>query len=146
VRARDCARDVTRGRRAARLGIAWTEVDPGGVDRDDRGVKNIQIIDGAMNCTYSIFAAPDHEFAEIFPGDTDVAFPDEIRDRLGEARAGEIVDALWDRPVMKNAVQGIHGTIFYELDYKKDLYPTRREDGMDPRAYNVAQRRQLRIG
>ena len=30
-------------------------------------MKNIQIIDGALNCTFSIFQATDEEFAILFP-------------------------------------------------------------------------------
>jgi hypothetical protein len=30
-------------------------------------MKNIQVIDGADNCTFSIFQATDEEFAAIFP-------------------------------------------------------------------------------
>lgn len=30
-------------------------------------MKNIQVIDGALNCTFSIFQAFDEEFALLFP-------------------------------------------------------------------------------
>ena len=30
-------------------------------------MKNIQVIDGALNCTFSIFQAADEEFALLFP-------------------------------------------------------------------------------
>ena len=30
-------------------------------------MKNIQIIDGALNATFSVFQATDDEFASIFP-------------------------------------------------------------------------------
>jgi hypothetical protein len=30
-------------------------------------MKNIQVIDGALNCTFSIFEATDEEFALLFP-------------------------------------------------------------------------------
>jgi hypothetical protein len=114
-------------------GAAWTE--------HHLVVKHIQVIDSATNCTYSVFAAPDEDFALLFPTDTDVAFPDEIVARIGEERANAILGALWEHPVHKNAVQGIHGTLFYEMDGKKALYPTRREAGMDPRSYSAAQRK-----
>ena len=41
-------------------------------------MKNIQIIDGADNCVYDIFACTEEEFALIFPAGTDIAFIDEI--------------------------------------------------------------------
>ena len=30
-------------------------------------MKNIQVIDGALNCTFSIFQASDEEFTLLFP-------------------------------------------------------------------------------
>jgi hypothetical protein len=41
-------------------------------------MKNIQVIDSALNCVYDIFAATDEEFALIFPPGEDVAFIDEL--------------------------------------------------------------------
>jgi hypothetical protein len=104
-------------------------------------MKHVQVIDDATNCTYSLFAVPDEDFAQLFPADTDVAFPDEIEARIGETQASAILGSLWERPVHKKAAQGIHGTLFYGLDYKKKLYPARREAGMDPGSYNAAQRK-----
>ena len=42
-------------------------------------MKNIQVIDGAVNCVYDVFAATDEEFALIFPPGQGVAFIDEVR-------------------------------------------------------------------
>ena len=41
-------------------------------------MKNIQIIDGAINCVYDIFEATDDEFKLIFPAGQDIAFIDEV--------------------------------------------------------------------
>ncbi len=41
-------------------------------------MKNIQVIDGAVNCVYDIFAATEEEFDLIFPSGQDVAFIDEV--------------------------------------------------------------------
>jgi len=90
-------------------------------------VKNIQVIDGADNCTYSLYAATDEEFEEIFPNGTDVEFIEDYFDRSGEARAIEITSNLWKRPINKSEAQGIHGTLFYQLTYKKRYYPTKKE-------------------
>jgi len=35
-------------------------------------MKNIQVIDRADNCTYSIFGATDEEFESIFPNGTEI--------------------------------------------------------------------------
>ena len=90
-------------------------------------MKNIQIIDGAQNCVYDIFAATEEEFALVFPQGTDIAFIDEVYER-GDA---QVLDAafnnIWKRPVRKSQAQGIHGILFYELEEKKAYYPTRKD-------------------
>jgi hypothetical protein len=104
-------------------------------------LKNIQIIDGADNCTYSIYAAEDAEFQAIFVGDRDVEFAEDVVERLGEEQAGVILGAVWKRPVDKKVVAGIHGTLFFELARKKRFYPTGREAEMKPaNSYSREQR------
>ena len=93
-------------------------------------MKNIQVIDGALNCTYSIFACSERTFAEIFPNGADIEFVDDFIGRTGKARATSILNALWRKPVDKKTVQGIHGTLFYEHERKRTLYPTKRESEM----------------
>jgi hypothetical protein len=95
-------------------------------------MKNIQIIDGANNCTYSVFSATDEGFAAIFPDGADVEFIEDVVERFGDEAAGKITGELWDRPVDKKVVQGIHGTLFYQLTFKKRYYPTKRESEMVP--------------
>ena len=95
-------------------------------------MKNIQIIDGADNCTYSVFAATEEEFSAIFPGETDIEFSEDFFDRVGEERGIEITRPIWQRPVNKKNVEGIHGTLFYQLLDKKRFYPTKRESEMVP--------------
>ncbi len=96
-------------------------------------MKNIQIIDGAENCVYDIFAATEEEFALVFPGGTDVAFIEEVYE-IGNSQMLDAAFAnIWMRPVKKSLVQGIHGTLFYELERKKVYYPTRRDaDAINP--------------
>lgn len=44
-------------------------------------MKNIQIIDGAVNAAFDIFQATEHEFNLIFPSHQDIAFIDEVDER-----------------------------------------------------------------
>jgi hypothetical protein len=44
-------------------------------------MKNIQVIDGAINSVYDIFSATEDEFSLIFPEGQDVAFIDEVMAR-----------------------------------------------------------------
>ncbi len=62
-------------------------------------MKNIQVIDGAENCIYDIFAATEDEFERI-----------------------------WQRRIKKRDAQGIQGTLFYDLGKKKKYYPTRKDE------------------
>lgn len=90
-------------------------------------MKNVQVVDGANNCMYEIFSVEDDEFLELFPDGADVEFIEDATCRLGEERISAILVKMWDRPVDKKLVQGIHGTLFCELEYKEAYFPTKRE-------------------
>lgn len=91
-------------------------------------MKNIQIIDGATNCVYDIFQATDEEFALIFPAGQDIAFIDEVYTRANEKQLDAAFTSIWTRRIPKIQAQGIHGTLFYQLESKKSFYPTRRDE------------------
>lgn len=93
-------------------------------------MKNIQVIDGADNCAYDVFAATEREFILMFPDGRDVEFVDDLVDRMGEKTADHLLKALWNRPRDKKKIEGIHGTLFFELGFKKKYYPTKKESEM----------------
>ena len=105
-------------------------------------MKNIQIIDGAWNATFSIFQATDEEFAELFPGvDQDMDVIEDVFDRLGDDRAKALLTPLWSRPVLKRDANGIHGTLFYDRDQRGWVLPaSKREVDLEPDSINAAQR------
>jgi hypothetical protein len=88
-------------------------------------MKNIQVIDGALNAVYDVFAASDEDFALIFPDNTDIAFAEDFEDSSAAIEAA--FARLWANRVPKAQVQGIHGTLFYGLEHKRRYYPTRRD-------------------
>ena len=94
-------------------------------------MRNVQIIDGADNCSYLIFQFTDEEFSEIFsaPGQN-IEFIEDVVERLGDVRVGQLLTPVWKRMVPKDSVQGIHGTLFYQLTSKKKYYPTKKEEEM----------------
>ena len=92
-------------------------------------MKNIQVIDGADNCVYDIFAATAEEFALIFPTGQDVAFIEEVLARGPEMQIGEALTRIWDRRIPKSEAMGINGLLFYELNHKMQYYPTRNDEG-----------------
>ncbi|PSJ38855.1 hypothetical protein [Allosphingosinicella deserti] len=108
-------------------------------------MKNVQIIDGALNATFSVFQATEEEFAAIFPNGQDIEVIEDFVDRLGDQRAGAILSQLWERPILKRDAQGIHGTLFYDWSERRDHLPsTKREVDCDERSINEAQRRLFR--
>lgn len=95
-------------------------------------MKNIQVIDGALNAAYAIFSATDEEFSVLFPGDgQDVEFIEDVVARLGDAQTGKLMAPIWGRPVPKPDARGIHGTLFYGLEHKKKYYEGKREPVID---------------
>ena len=94
-------------------------------------MKNVQIIDGANNCTYDIYSFTDGEFSIIFPEPgQNVEFIEDVSERVGDEQLGKILAPVWKRFVNKADVVGIHGTLFYQLQYKKKYYPTKKEEEM----------------
>lgn len=91
-------------------------------------MKNVQIIDGADNCVYDIFSFTEEQFNIIFPNQTDIAFIDEVETRVSPEELEKAFNGVWKRRVRKCIAQGIHGTLFYELEKKKIYYPNRKED------------------
>lgn len=105
-------------------------------------MKNIQIVDGADNATFSIFQATDDEFAKIFPGDgQDIEIIEDVINRLGEEALASLMSPIWERPIHKRDVVGIHGTLFYGHERKRHHLPTtKREVDRTSSQINAAER------
>lgn len=91
-------------------------------------MKNVQVIDGAINCVYDVFAVTDEDFALIFPAGQDIAFIDEVIARDPEGEIDAAFGRMWKRRIPKLQANGIHGLLFYELEHKKQFYPTRKDE------------------
>jgi len=95
-------------------------------------MKNIQVIDGATNCAYCIYQISDDNFTLIFPTEgQDIEFIDDLFSRLGEHKAEEILSPIWERRVDKKNILGLHGTLFYQMEFKKKFYPNKQESDLD---------------
>ena len=136
-------RRIFRRRFAEIAGLIYTEIvrpivaahaefDP---DRDRSPImKNILVIDPAENCSYSIFQATTDEFDEVFPEQgQDIEYVEDLTRRLGDG-ATKLLAAIWDRPIQKKDAIGIHGTLFFGMEYRKQFYTSKREADIDPRS------------
>ncbi len=71
-------------------------------------MKNIQIIDGAVNCTFSIFQASDDEFALLFPEPAqEIQFAEDLAHLPDQAKVEVALNQIWGRPIRKRDAQGI---------------------------------------
>ena len=105
-------------------------------------MKNIQIIDSALNCTFSIFQAEEEEFSLLFPEpDQDIQYAEDLADLPKQDEIASALKHIWERPIRKRDAHGIHGTLFYQLERYKHVFRHKREDAIDPSAVNTAQRR-----
>ena len=71
-------------------------------------MKNVEVVDGALNSRFEIYAVDDEIFAQLFT-DTDEVYLEDLSETLQN-------DALfWDRfyvqEVGRQVVQGIHGIL-----------------------------------
>ena len=104
-------------------------------------MKNIQIIDGAMNATFSLFQATLEEFEAIFPDGRDMELVEDLIDRLGKEATAAVLAPLWTRPILKRDALGIHGTLFYDnKDRSAHIPASKREVDWDSGSINQAQR------
>jgi hypothetical protein len=95
-------------------------------------MKNIQIIDRAENGSFSIYTTPDHIFQQLFPqSGQDVEFLEDVIDRIGKKKTGELIKYTWNSRQEKSEVQGIHGTLFMDMNNRKVFYPNKKESDLD---------------
>jgi len=104
-------------------------------------MKNIQIIDGAANATFSLFQATDEEFAAIFPNGSEMQIIEDVFERLGNEEASRVIGPMWERPILKREALGIHGTLFYDSEARREFLPmSGREVDWPNGSINSAQR------
>jgi hypothetical protein len=91
-------------------------------------VKNILVIDAAQNCSFSVCAVEDDDFAILFPAlGQDIEFTDDLTARIGEVEAGRVVLRSTTRRIRKKDAIGIHGTLFFGFAERRKHFPNKRE-------------------
>ncbi|PZQ99168.1 MAG: hypothetical protein DI533_00205 [Cereibacter sphaeroides] len=95
-------------------------------------MKTVLVVDGADNCAYDHFEASDQLFAALFPGEgQDIEFIEDFWDRRPSKSVREDFKRLWENPISKSEVAGIHGVLFFGLLHKKAYYPNKRDSDLD---------------
>ena len=92
-------------------------------------MKNVQIIDGANNATFSVFRATESEFGYLFPNPgQDIEFVEDFFARHHEKFAIETLNNLWLRPIHKRDTHGIDGTLYYNYAAKRGYLPASKRE------------------
>ena len=97
-------------------------------------MKNIQFIEPAENCSFSIHSISDEDFSLVFPQPgQDIEFVEELEGRVGRDRVGVLIQRITSREsrVSKRDAAGIHGTLFLGFPKRKQFFPTKREEDLD---------------
>ena len=94
-------------------------------------MKNVQVIDGAVNSTFDIYAISEDTYNVIFSNGEDVVFLDSVEVRLRSLNIDK--EAFWQRfyrkKVLKKEVEGIHGTLHLTGSFCQEQYfPTHKEN------------------
>jgi hypothetical protein len=97
----------------------------------DEAVKNVLIVDPGPNCEYAVYAMTEDEFLKVFPAvGQNIEFIEDVESRLGEAGLISLFKDVWERRVHKSEADGIHGTLFFQMEYKRPFYPTKNDEQM----------------
>lgn len=91
-------------------------------------MKHVQVIGKAANGVFDIFAVDDKVFDLIFPTGADIAFAEDLKRHPQVKRIAAGLEEAWKNRIPKRLVRGIHGTLFYELQHKRQYYPTLRDE------------------
>lgn len=90
-------------------------------------MKNVQVIDGAVNSIFEIYEVPEALFELMFPDQRDVAFLSDV-ERAFEGRCDDPWAWLHRNSVAKRQVVGIHGTLHLTgSGCLEEYFPDRRE-------------------
>ena len=72
-------------------------------------MKNIEIVDGALDSRFEIYAVEDHIFTRLFPQGKDEVYLEDLSEELQDDT--KFWDQVYATEVKRPAVQGIHGIL-----------------------------------
>ena len=87
-------------------------------------MKNVQIIDGAVNSVFEIYEIDDLSFKEIFTNDRDVVFMSEITKYIDCNNEESVLfwQKFYSNRKDKKSINGIHGTLHLEGSNCQKIY------------------------
>ncbi len=105
-------------------------------------MKNIQVIDAATNCTFSLFQATDEEFALLFPEPRqDIQYAEDLGGLPRQERLPLPYNKFGSVQSGSRTYKVSMGRCFNQLQRYKTTYREKREDAAERNAINAAQRR-----
>lgn len=72
-------------------------------------MKNIEIVDGALNSRFEIYVVDDEVFQKLFPEEKEEVYLEDLSEELQSDTA--FWDRVYAREVDRRSVQGIHGIL-----------------------------------
>lgn len=72
-------------------------------------MKNIEIVDGALNSRFEIYAVTDEIFARLFPVGTDEIYLEDLDEHVQEDAT--FWNQVYAQALDRQSVQGIHGIL-----------------------------------
>ena len=95
-------------------------------------MKNVMVVDGAENCAYDCFAVSEEFFLKLFPSPgQDIEFIEDVLARDPDNLLEAEFNLMLNNAVSKKDIEGLHGILFYELEFKKPYYPNKRDSDLD---------------
>jgi hypothetical protein len=91
-------------------------------------VKNVQVIDGAVNSVFEIYEVDDETFSVLFPVGNDIVFASDIDSDFTKEATIRFWQKFYSCKKDKKALNGIHGTLHLEGSIcKQEYYMERKE-------------------
>lgn len=86
-------------------------------------MKNIMVIDGAINCQYETYSIQDEIFYILFPDENrKFSFIEEVIKDIGEDKFNELAQEMYSVPMPHEKIIGLHGILFYENMERRKYY------------------------
>ncbi|MGH6889219.1 MAG: hypothetical protein ACREHF_08495 [Rhizomicrobium sp.] len=102
-------------------------------------LKDIQVVDGALNCTFRIFQTADEEFALLFPEpQQDIQCAENLINLPRQEEVEAALRRIWERPALRSGDRGC-----FREEYR-DVKCISRSEAVELTATRLACRRRLR--